>query len=40
MREVELDDWDLSVVISGHPCSKCLAIGGECYTSGLLFLHI
>ena len=24
--QVVLVDWDLSVVVSGHPCSKCLAI--------------
>ena len=38
--EVELVDWDFSVVVSDRPCSKCLAIGGECYTSGLLCLRI
>ena len=40
MREVEPGDWDLSVVVSGRPCSKCFAIGGECYTSGLIFTYL
>ena len=28
--QVELVDWDLSVVVCGRPCSKCLASGAEC----------